>query len=132
MKNLELHPSHAAIKLDNENHFGEVMRHAALQFCASRPKLAPFIPTLHALHEYGGSPLHYHDGPRADDTAEGGMQGSVVSGHLAALALQPVLIAADSALKESDGCAMAIIDDGYLLGPVEALAAVFPHYTRRA
>ena len=124
---LELHPSHAAIKLDNENHFGEVMRHAALQFCASRPKLAPFIPTLHALHEYG-SPLHYHDGERADDTVEGGMQGSVVSGHLAALALQPVLIAADSALKESDGFAVAIIDDGYLCGHPEALAAVFPQY----
>ena len=44
------------------------------------------------------------------------------------MALQPVLIAADSALKESDGCALAIIDDGYLLGPPEALAAVFPQY----
>jgi len=124
---LELHTSHAAIKLDNENHFGEVMRHAALQFCASRPRLAPLIPTLHALHEYG-SPLHYPDGERAPDTVEGGMQGSVASSHLAAMALQPVLIAADRALKESDGCALAIIDDGYLLGPTEALVTVFQQY----
>jgi hypothetical protein len=28
---LEQEPEHAAIKLDNENHFNEVMRHAALQ-----------------------------------------------------------------------------------------------------
>ncbi len=50
------------------------MRHAALQFCASRPKLAPIMPALHALHE-NGSPLHYHDGTRADDAVEGGKQG---------------------------------------------------------
>ncbi len=36
---LEKEPEHAAIKLDNESHFNESMRHAALQFCASRPKL---------------------------------------------------------------------------------------------
>ena len=48
-----------------------------------------------------------------------GKQGGVMAGQLAALALQPVLIAADSALRESGGCALAIIDesDGYLLGP---------------
>ncbi len=96
---LEEEPEHAAIKLDNlldnENHFNMVMRHAALQFCASRPKLAPIMPSLHALHEYG-SPLHYHDGTRADDAVEGGKQGGVMAGQLAALALQPVLIAADS------------------------------------
>ncbi len=63
---LEKEPEHAAIKLDNENHFNDSMRHAALQFCASRPKLAPIMPALHATHEYG-SPLHYHDGTRADD-----------------------------------------------------------------
>ena len=104
----------AAIKLDNENHFNMVVRHAALQFCASRPKLAPIMPSLHALHEYG-SPLHYHDGTRADDAVEGGKQGGVMAGQLAALAPQPVLIAADSALRESGGFATAIIDDGYLL-----------------
>jgi hypothetical protein len=38
---LEQEPEHAANKLDNQNHFNEVMRHAALQFCASKPKLAP-------------------------------------------------------------------------------------------
>jgi hypothetical protein len=43
---LEQEPEHA-IKLDNENHFNEVMRHAAFQFCASRPKLAPIMPALH-------------------------------------------------------------------------------------
>ena len=47
-----------------------------------------------------------------------------MAGQLAALALQPVLIAADSALRESGGSALAIIDDGYLLGPPKALAAV--------
>ena len=113
---LEEEPEHAAIKLDNENHFNEVLRHAALQFCASRPKLAPIMPALHATHEYG-SPLHYHDGIRADDAAEGGKQGGVMAGQLAALALQPMLIAADSALRESGGFATAIIDEGYLLGP---------------
>ena len=89
---LEEEPEHAAIKLDNENHFNMVMRHAALQFCASKPKLAPIMPALHATHEYG-SPLHYHDGTRADDAVEGGKQGGVMAGQLAALALQPVLIA---------------------------------------
>ena len=48
-----------------------------------------------------------------------------MAGQLAALALQPVLIAADSALRESGGCALAIIvDDGYLLGPPKALVTV--------
>ena len=50
---LEQEPEHAANKLDNQNLFNEVMRHAALQFCASRPKLAPIMPALHALNEYG-------------------------------------------------------------------------------
>jgi hypothetical protein len=47
-----------------------------------------------------------------------------MAGQLAALALQPVLIAADSALRENGGFATAIIDDGYLLGPPKALVAV--------
>ena len=126
---LEQEPENAAIKLDNENHFNESMRHAALQFCASRPKLAPIMPALHATHEYG-SPLHYHDGTRADDAVEGGKQGGVMAGQLAALALQPVLVAADSALRESGGCALAIIDDGYLLGPPKVLAAVLTEYKK--
>ena len=53
-----------------------------------------------------------------------------MAGHLAALALQPVLLAADRALKEHGGCARAIIDDGYLLGPPAALAAVLPEYKK--
>jgi hypothetical protein len=84
---------------------------------------------MHATHEHG-SPLHYHDGTRADDAVEGGKQGGVMAGHLAALALQPVLIAADNALKEHGGCARAIIDDGYLLGPPAALAAILPEYKK--
>ncbi len=70
-------------------------------------------------------PLHYHDGTRADDAVEGGKQGGVMAGQLAALALQPVLTAADSSAltwRESGGCALAIIDDGYMLGPTKALA----------
>ena len=126
---LEKEPEHAAIKLDNENHFNESMRHAALQFCASRPKLAPIMPALHATHEYG-SPLHYHDGTRADDAVEGGKQGGVMAGQLAALALQPVLVAADSALRASGGFATAIIDDGYLLGHPKALVEVLAEYKK--
>ncbi len=73
---------------------------------------------MYALHEYG-SPLHYHDGTRADDMVEGGQQGSVlVAAHLAALALQPVLQAADSKLKENGGCVLAIADDVYMLIPI--------------
>ncbi len=83
------------------------------------------MPALHATHEYG-SPLHYHDGTRADDAVEGGKQGGVMAGQLAALALQPVLIiAADSALRESGGFATAIIDDGYLLGPPKVVEIQF-------
>ena len=48
---LELYTDHAAVKLDNESHFNEVMRHAALVFCASRPEIAQITPALHALHE---------------------------------------------------------------------------------
>ena len=75
-------------------------------------------------------PLHYHDGTRADDAVEGGKQGGVMAGQLAALALQPVLTAAGSALKESGGFATAIIDDGYLLGPTKALVAVLTEYKK--
>ena len=73
---LEAKPDDAAIKLDSENCFNEAMRHAALQFCASRPKLASITPAMHATHEHG-SPLHYHDGTRADDAVEGGKQGLI-------------------------------------------------------
>ena len=126
---LEEKPDDAAIKLDSESCSNEAMRHAALQFCASRPKLASITPAMHAIHAHG-SPLHYHDGTRADDAVDGGLQGNVMAGHLAALALQPVLLAADRALKEHGGCARAIIDDGYLLGPPAALAAVLPEYKK--
>jgi hypothetical protein len=47
-----------------------------------------------------------------------------MAGQLAALALQPVLVAADSALRENGGFATAIIDDGYLLGPPKAKLGV--------
>ena len=53
-----------------------------------------------------------------------------MAGQLAALALQPVLIAADSALRENGGFATAIIDDGYLLGPPKALVAVLTEYKK--
>jgi hypothetical protein len=39
---------------------------------------------------------------------EGGKQGGVAASHLAALALQPVLLAADSILKVNGGCVLAI------------------------
>ena len=125
---LELRPDHAGIKLDSENHFNETMRHAALEFCASRPaELGPIIPMVHALHAYG-NPLHYHDGTRSDDMVEGGKQGSVIAGHLAAFALQPVLLAADSKLKENGGCVLAIADDVYMLAHPDDIIAVFPEY----
>ena len=60
-------------------HFNEIARHAALEFCASRPEeLGQITPMLHAMHEHG-SPLHYHDGTRADDMVEGGKQGGVAA-----------------------------------------------------
>ncbi len=87
---LEMRTDHVAIKLDSVNHFNEVMRRAALEFCASRPaELGPIIPLIHALHEYG-SPLHYHDGTRADDMVEGGQQGSVLAFFLGSMLQSPV------------------------------------------
>jgi hypothetical protein len=125
---LETRTDHAAIKLDSENHFNEAKRRAALEFCASRPaELGPITPVIHALHEYG-SPLHYHDGTRADDMVEGGQQGSVLAAHLAALALQPVLQTADNKLKENGGCVLAIADDVYMLAHPDDIVAVFPEY----
>ncbi len=57
MLHLEREPEHAAIKFDNENHLNESMRHAELQFCASRPKLAPIIPERHSgSSRYPASP----------------------------------------------------------------------------
>ena len=49
----------------------------------------------------------------ADDVVEGGKQGGVAASHLVAMALHPVLQAADSKLKVNGGCVLAISDDGY-------------------
>jgi hypothetical protein len=128
---VELNPRHACVHLDKKNWFNEAARHAALEFCATRPdELGSITPMLHAMHQYG-SPLHYYDGifdgTRSDDLVEGGKQGGFAASHLVALALKPVLQFADSKLKENGGCAPAISDDEYLLDrPPEA--AVYPQY----
>jgi hypothetical protein len=71
---------------------------------------------------------------------EGGKQGGVAASHLAALAPQPVLLAADSILEVNGGCVLAIrvadgpmpviADDAYMLrvGSPEDIAAVYPDY----
>ena len=66
---------------------------------------------------------HYTTMTRADDTVEGGKRGCPSQ-----VALQPVLLAADSKLKENGGCVLAISDDAYMLGPPEDIAAVYPDY----
>jgi hypothetical protein len=78
---LDLYPDHCCVKMDKENHFGEVARHAAMQVCAETPELGPILPMLHALH-VEGSPLFYVDGTRANDIVEGAKQGSPASAHL--------------------------------------------------
>jgi hypothetical protein len=47
--NLEPNPRHACVHLDKKNWFNQAARHAALEFCATRPdELGPITPMLHA------------------------------------------------------------------------------------
>jgi hypothetical protein len=69
---LEEEPEHAAIKLDNEGHFNMVMRHAALQFCASRPNQEP--------PEYAREIPPTHGGAEKDGTGVSGLGPSARQG----------------------------------------------------
>ena len=124
---LDLYPNHCCVKMDKENHFGEVSRDAAMQVCAATPELGPILPMLHALHAEG-SPLFYDDGTRANDIVEGAKQGSPASAHLSAIALQPLLKKYDERMQKHGGFVRSIADDVYLVGPPSAVAEVYPDY----
>ena len=112
---LDLYPDHCCVKMDMENHFGEVSREAALRVCAETPELGPILPMLHALHAEG-SPLFYVDGTRASDIVEGAKQGSPASSHLSAIALQPILRKYDAKMQKHGGWVRGIADDLYFVG----------------
>jgi hypothetical protein len=124
---LDLYPDHCCVKMDMENHFGEVSREAALRVCAETPELGPILPMLHALHAEG-SPLFYVDGTRASDIVEGAKQGSPASSHLSAIALQPILRKYDAKMQKHGGWVRGIADDLYFVGPPKAVAEVYPEY----
>jgi hypothetical protein len=124
---LDLYPGHCCVKMDKENHFGEVAREAAMRVCAETPELGPILPMLHALH-VDGSPLFYVDGTRANDIVEGAKQGSPASAHLSAIALQPLLRKYDEKMQTHGGWVRSIADDVYFVGPPSAVAEAYPEY----
>ena len=131
---LEQHEDFVVVKLDLRNGFNAVCRSTMLRRMASHPGLAHLVPFMHALMAAGsdlfvdGQRLFGDDAARPD-SSEGTQQGLNLSSLAFSVAIQPELEALDAELTPFGGCARAIMDDTYAIGPA---SVVFPALRRFA
>ena len=122
-----------AVKLDIKNCFNEEARAVMLRRMSERRRLAHLVPFLHAVLAHA-SELYVGDGrlfPEEDrrGSEEGLPQGFPLSSGALSVAIHPELCALDAELRPYGGCARALMDDTYALGPA---SAVFPALSRFA
>jgi hypothetical protein len=124
---LQQRPDFVAVKVDLANAFNECTRAAMLSAVARVPALAGLLP-MYAATLSVASPL-YMTGANGQlekigtDCQEGGHQGCASTGAAFCLAIHPSVVAADAALEAVGGCARFFADDGYLIGPADAVLA---------
>ena len=110
-------------------------RSVLLRRLADVPVLAHWVPFLHALSAGGGDLLvgqlavRLFEWHARADSSEGTQQGLPPSSPAFCIAIQPELADLDAELAAAGGCARAIMDDVYAVGPAEV---VFPAVTRFA
>ena len=114
-----------AVKVDLANAFNECTRAAMLSAVARSPAFAGLLP-MYAATLSVASPL-YMTGENGQlekirsDCQEGGHQGCASTSAAFCLAIHPSVVAADAALEAVGGCARFFADDGYLIGPPDAV-----------
>jgi hypothetical protein len=123
------------VKIDLKNAFNAVDRASLLRRVHETEGLGPLMPLLHALLA-PATDLLVGDGRRLcgdneqarGDSATGTQQGFATSSSAFCIAIQPELAALDEELAFYGGCARAIMDDVYAIGPAEAVFAAIRRF----
>ena len=130
---LAQHRRFVVVRIDLRNAYNAISRAAIIRRMAARPEFAHLVPYLHAMTGPGSMLLlgrmHQRLFPFADrpDSSEGLPQGFNLASLGFCVGMQPELEALDALLSAFGGCARAIMDDVYAVGPA---SVVFPAVQR--
>ena len=137
---LEERGDFVAVKLDLRNAYNAISRQTVLRRVAAVPSLAHLVPFLHTLW---ASPTDLYvdkagkrlfngqrepDGTERGDSSEGVQQGMALSSLVFCIAMHPELVALDAELAAVGGCARAIMDDVYAVGPASVVYAAIERF----
>ena len=130
---LELHPTFVAVKLDLRNAYNAVSRQVVLRRLAAVPSLSHLVPFIHALWASPSDLVTDRTGSRLfegerGDSSEGVQQGMALASLAFAVAMHPELVALDRELASVGGCARAIMDDVYAVGPASAVFSAIERF----
>ena len=130
---LEFRGDFVVIRMDMSNGYNAVSRSVMLRRLAETPRLAHWVPFIHALSKHA-TPLvvgmlmqQLFAGARGD-SADGTQQGFAPSSTAFSVAIHPELKALDAILKPFGGCARAIMDDVYAVGPASVVFAAVQRF----
>ena len=130
---LDQHGSFVLVRIDLRNAYNAISRAAVIRRMAARPEFAHLVPFLHAMTGPGSMLLLgrmlqrlFPFGARPD-SSEGLPQGFNLASLGFCVGIQPELEALDALLSAFGGCARAIMDDVYAVGPA---SVVFPAVQR--
>ena len=125
---LESHKEFICIKLDFRNAFNEVSRARIIEVLESHSSLSHL--TAHAATILAPSNGLESRGVLWGKSSEGATQGDPESGPYFCIAIQEFVVKVDNFLGTQGGCARFGWDDGYLIGPPEAVYAALESFSR--
>eukprot|EP00973_Karenia_brevis_P042117 5830296-Karenia_brevis.AAC.1 len=122
---MELHPEWVIVRLDLRNAYNEIKRASVLQRLLDSPNLQCLAPLFHATHSVSSPIFLAADGLHraAFDSEEGVQQGDGPASASFCAGIHPEVKALDSELAAHGGAARFIMDDGYAIGPPQAVFA---------